>query len=117
MELDIQLFGGRGAVSTGKRTKTYTAKDIKPIREHFSKYPVGYELNGFYLLKDYYGLRTTEQYNWIINKTGKTYQWYGEKNKAIESGEAINVKNFKEGKEKLLELANKKKSTKKTKKK
>ena len=106
MKLDIQKFGSRGASSS---KKIFTAKDIKPIRQWYSKSPVGYELNGIYLLKDYYGLRQTEQYNWIINRKGSTYQWYGERAKAIDSGEAIAVNNYKQGKEKLIELANKRK--------
>ena len=109
MRLNIQQFGGRGVSSSVKK---YTSKDIKPIKKYYSNKPVGYELNGYYLLKDYYGLGTSEKYNWLINQTGSTYQWYGDRRKAIDSGEAINVNNFKEGKEKLIELANKKKRSK-----
>ena len=87
--------------------KEFTSKDIESIKKWYSNRPVGYKLNGIYLLKDYYGLGQTEHYTWIITKKEHGYSFYVDKERAIKNGEVITVSNFKEGKAKLIELANK----------
>ena len=62
----------------------------------------GYELNGVYLMKHYYFV---DSYDWIINRTGINYNTSHEFNKAYDNGEIILVSNFKEGKNKLMEMA------------
>ena len=109
MKLDIQMFGGRGASSQ----KQFSTKDIRTLKETLYGYgnrTKGYELNGWYLLKDYgESLRNSSWYSWIITKNeNATGQTYIDKRKMREQGNYIYVNNFKEGKEKLLELANKK---------
>lgn len=89
------------------KQKKYDKKDIEPIKKWYSKNPIGYKVGNVYLLKNYYGLRQTEQYNWIITKKEYGYSWINEIDKAIKNDEAFFVDNFKIGKEKLLEVANK----------
>ena len=105
MKLKLDLFGGRGASSSNK---VYTAKDIKTLRSNITGIK-GYELNGIYLLKHYgQGVRGND-YGWIINKKeNNSLSLYTDYSKAIDNGTAINVANYKEGKIKLIELANKK---------
>lgn len=95
--------------NSGKFNKKYTKEDIEPIRVWYSKNPKGYKLGDYYLLKDYYGLRTTEKYNWIISVHDYAPLDYIARDKQLKNGEIINVNNFKEGKEKLIEIANNKK--------
>lgn len=118
IKLDIQMFGGRGASSS----KTYTTKDINKLYKNgdriagtseYIQVVRGYELNGIYLLKNYTD-EVKNQYKWIINdKEDKIpYSLYDgtkwkDENKT--TGKIINVSSLKEGKEKLLKLANKKK--------
>ena len=121
MKLDIQLFGGRGA----KSSKVYTAKDIKKLYEkgdriqgtsEYLQEVRGYELNGMYLLKNYIG-GYKNRYEWVINdKEDKIpYSLYnGTKWEQFDKtkGKIIKVSSLKEGKEKLLKLANKRKKKK-----
>ena len=113
MKLNIQYFGGRGVSSS----KQYTTKDIKVARRLGPEYKNridAYELNGWYLLKDYgEGVRNNTWFNWAISKSKWGAGDIIDKRKAIDKGEYIYVNNFKQGKEKLIELANKKKKTRK----
>ena len=91
----------------------YIDKDIKPIYVFNRKQETrGYELNGIYLLKtDRYGdINSNKQ--WVINETSDqapTYIYNGVEAVPYHQEDKVTYfKTFKEGKEKLVELANKK---------
>lgn len=63
---------------------------------------IGYEFNGYYLMKHY---TWGNSYSWIINQTGEYVYCHCEFSRAYDRGEVIPVGNFKEGKAKLMELA------------
>lgn len=98
--------------ANGNIKKQYTEKDIKPLyamnRKQFTR---GYELNGIYLLKceKFFGIDVMK---WVINETndriplklynGVTYE------PRYQEDKVTYFRTFKEGKSKLIELANKK---------
>lgn len=61
----------------------------------------GYKLGDFYLMKHYHW---GNNYSWIINKTGDTFYFGYEWDKAVRSGEVEMVLTCKQGKERLKEL-------------
>lgn len=64
---------------------------------------IGYKFGKYYLMKHYYW---SNMYNWIINKTGQGYHSIIEWDKAKKNGEVELALSCKQGKERLIELAN-----------
>ncbi len=85
--------------------KVYTNKDIEKIYNYDMKVK-GYKCGNFYLLKNYYGTGITERYSWVITKQETGYWNYIDLRKAFENNEALSVDNFIDGKNKLIEIAN-----------
>lgn len=90
-----------------RNKKEYAEKDIKKLYDFGEIY--GYELNGIYLLKSPMTVN-----KWVINldkneRPSMAIDYdLGIANRENE-GRIIEISNYKEGKEKLIELANKKK--------
>lgn len=61
----------------------------------------GYKLGDYYLMKLY---TWGNHYEWIINKTGENHYYTCEFDKKLDNGEVILCDNFKQGKQKLIEL-------------
>ena len=103
-----------------REKKEYTEKDMKPRYEwNRGQMVTGYELNGIWLLKNDNPWATTredknfEPYRWVINETSDkvpTTIYTGVDWVDIYADDKVTyVHTFKEGKEKLIEMANKKK--------
>ena len=108
---DVDNYMNDKIRSKSNKNNKYTEKDIKVLRNYDNSVR-GYELNNMYLLKKSDGTNTG--HSWIINKTKDQIPtlpiYYSTGwNKKEDDGEIIKVSSFKEGKEKLIKLANKKK--------
>lgn len=79
-----------------KLEKLYHFGDNKEVK--------GYKFGEYYLMK-HYGWGNS--YSWIINKTGENFYTSNEFSRAYDNGEVITVGSFKQGKQKLIELASK----------
>lgn len=91
--------------NSGKFEKNFTKSDIKKIVDY--EYGVqAYELNGVYLSK-YYGwsTRNNTPICWMLAYT-ESYSSPFEESKAMSNKEAMLVDSYKEGIEKLIEIAN-----------
>ena len=61
----------------------------------------GYRLGNHYLMKHYYWMN---DYEWIINTTGRNFYFQRDFDKAVASGEIEFVLTCKQGKQRLIEL-------------
>lgn len=90
--------------------KEFTKKDIKVAKRLGPEYKNrvdAYELNGWYLVKDYgESLKNNSWFNWAISKKDSVPWNYIEKRKAQEKGEFFYVDNYKDGIDKLIKKAN-----------
>lgn len=89
-----------------RNNKTYTKADITKSKSEYGDYI--YSCNGVNLMKQY-DMFSEKSNWWIITKNNTDYQTGIFYSKASDKGEAMTVDNYKEGLEKIVEIANNKK--------
>lgn len=98
-----------------RNKKVYTEKDMKPLYIYNRKQETrGYELNGIYLLKNHEQGKHYLTHKWLVNELDDkvpSYIYMGDTSRSrwVDENDTIKYfETFKEGKEALIKLANKK---------